>query len=66
MKTFADNVMIIGNHPHSGEHGHLKVDNGKYDIIYPKTRPMFRIVLDDCQHGVEECYAEENYIKEMR
>lgn len=52
-------VTIVGRHPHTGEHGTVI-------SLLPEGHlagPMYRIALDDCQHGTEGCFADARNIR---
>jgi hypothetical protein len=46
------------NHPHYGEVGNIKV-NEKGNVVLKRigTKEMFKIKLNNCLHGVSECYV---------
>lgn len=44
-------VKICGNHPHAGEYGVIK------GIKNTVTGPGFVVKLEDCPHGVDECFV---------
>jgi hypothetical protein len=51
MSIIGKQVMIIGNHPHTGETGTV--------IAFENTGvgPGFRVNLDNCPHGTEACFV---------
>ncbi len=51
MLTIMTKVKFKKGHPHSGETGTVI----RHNFIMGKKRNLVR--LDDCKHGVSECYA---------
>ena len=54
-------VRIIGNHPHQGELGTLTREKARGLM---GNRPMYKILLSDCAHGMDGCFAEEINMEE--
>lgn len=46
-------VLIVRDHPHRGERGYIKLINGKP----VQTQGMIEIILYDCVHGTDGCFA---------
>jgi hypothetical protein len=52
------NVRIIGKHPHSGEKGYIESKDEMIDVHNVFGTNMYKIVLEDCPHMVDACFAE--------
>lgn len=55
---------IIGNHPHSGEHAYATgqaPDTITNKELFGET--VYPLVLTDCKHGIERCYAAKKNMK---
>jgi hypothetical protein len=52
-------VRLVGDHPHRGEHGYIRVKDGKITMerVGVLDMPMLRVILEGCQHGCNECFA---------
>lgn len=56
-------VQIIGDHPHAGEFGRLKIEkDDTVDVVMCVSVPMVRIELSDDGDG---CYAKASNIRKL-
>lgn len=51
-------VQIVGNHPHTGEYGTLT-----NEVIDGAGASMIKVMLENCLHGTEACFARRENIK---
>lgn len=49
------------SHPHAGETGILTGD-----VISVLGKPMAHVLLDNCEHGVDDCYVSKGQITEVK
>jgi hypothetical protein len=57
-------VIIVGDHPHSGCRGWVEINNGKVQAVSIFNGPAsVKVYLSNCQHGVEACFAEARHIR---
>lgn len=57
------NVQIIGKHPHSGEKGYIESTDDMIDVHKVFGTEMYKIILEDCPHMTDACFAEKKNIK---
>lgn len=59
----SERVKVVGNHPHRGatgtvvQSGAIRMKDGG-DV-------MFRVALDQGDHSGQECFAEEEYLRDL-
>lgn len=59
-------VRLKAGHPHAGETGYLQVEDGKAVATMLAGSEMYKVTLEDCQHGVEACFATERQLSVLR
>jgi hypothetical protein len=63
VSTNTFSVVLIGNHPHAGEHGRIVITDGKILMSVVAGKLMVRVELDDCQHNESGCFADKEQLR---
>lgn len=62
-------IVIVGDHPHTGERGHITVVDGKVTVERPLggiLGKMVRVELENCVHGVDGCFISPGQMRVLR